>query len=65
MRRKWQDKISVESMTELKNVSLRLSNNIYEYMGLVKEIPVGNTLISSSGSSQETPVYKLMPDVTF
>ena len=65
LRRKWRDRISEESMKELKGASLKLSDNILEYIGLVREVPAGNTTLVSQTIQEQPSVINLLPDIVF
>ena len=65
LKREWKDKISEESMSKLKFEAGRLSNNIMDYVGLVSEIPAGNTTVVSSQVQMQPSVVTLLPDIVF
>ena len=65
LRRRWKDRISEESMHELKVASTRLSNNIMDYVGMVREIPAGHTTLVNTTVHEMPSVIELLPDIVF
>lgn len=65
LRRQWKDRISEESMHELQSASLKLSDNILDYLGMVREIPAGQTMLVKQEIHQLPSVIDLLPDITF
>lgn len=65
LKRKWKDRISEESMHELKVASTRLSDNIMDYVGMVREIPAGRTTLVNTTIHELPSVIELLPDIVF
>jgi len=65
LKRKWEDRISEQSMKELKNASLKLSNNILDYLGMVRELPTGQVTFVNQTINQQPVTVELLPDIEF